>query len=53
MYIDPNTGGLLAQTLIIVFTAASGMILAFSGRIKLFFAKLRKSDEDMEDSSEE
>ncbi|MDH5605504.1 MAG: hypothetical protein OEY93_01340 [Anaerolineae bacterium] len=46
MYIDPNTGGILAQTLIIVFTAASGMILAFNGRIKMWIAKMRRSNDD-------
>ena len=43
MYIDPNTGGLLFQLLAVFFTAISGFILLFSGKIKMFFARLRRT----------
>ena len=44
MYIDPSTGGVLFQILAVAFTAISGIILVFSGRIKMFFAKMRRKD---------
>lgn len=43
MYIDPNTGGLLFQLLAVFFTAISGFVLVFSGRIKMFFARLKRT----------
>ena len=42
MYIDPNTGGILFQALAAVFAVASGALLLFSGRIRAFFARLRR-----------
>jgi hypothetical protein len=42
MYIDPNTGGLLFQLLAVLFATISGVILFFSGRIRMFFAKWRR-----------
>lgn len=45
MYIDPSTGGLLFQVLAIAFTAISGIVLLFSNKIKMFFTKLRRSNE--------
>jgi hypothetical protein len=57
MYIDPNTGGMLFQVLAVVFAALSGFVLFFSGKIRMFFAKLRRrlregSDEQGENFSE-
>ena len=53
MYIDPSTGGALFQILAVAFTAISGAILVFSGRIKMFFNKLRrKSDEETPEQEE-
>lgn len=43
MYIDPNTGGILAQTLIVLFGVISGTVLLFSGKIKMGIAKLRRN----------
>ena len=56
MYIDPNTGGMLFQVLAVVFAALSGFVLFFSGKIRMFFAKLRRrvregSEEQGEDIS--
>ena len=53
MYIDPSTGGLLFQILAVAFTAISGVILLFSNRIKMFFTKLRRKDEEQEETTEE
>ena len=47
MYIDPSTGGQLAQILAIAFASISGVVLLFAGRIKMWFAKMkRKMRED-------
>jgi hypothetical protein len=43
MYIDPNTGGILFQTLAILFGVISGVILLFSSKIKMGIAKLRRA----------
>ena len=56
MYIDPNTGGMLFQILAVAFAALSGLVLVFSSKIRMFFAKLRRktreaSDEQMDEVS--
>lgn len=50
-YIDPNTGGMLFQILAVAFGLISGFLLFFSGRIKLMWARFRRSarGEDEED----
>ena len=53
MYIDPSTGGLLFQVLAIAFTAISGIVLLFSNRIKMFFKRLRRSDDTAEETVED
>jgi hypothetical protein len=51
MYIDPNTGGILFQTLAVLFGVISGTILLFSSRIKMGIAKLRRTlRKDSEDT---
>jgi hypothetical protein len=42
MYIDPNTGGMVFQILAVLFGVFSAVILFFSGRIRIVFAKLRR-----------
>ena len=42
MYIDPNTGGMLFQILAVVLGIFSGIILLFSGKIRMAFAKMRR-----------
>jgi hypothetical protein len=42
MYIDPNTGGMLFQILVVLFGVFSAVILLFSGKIRIAFAKLRR-----------
>jgi hypothetical protein len=53
MYIDPNTGGMLFQVLAVLFALGSGIILIFSGRIRMMWARLMRrrrgqSDEPVE-----
>jgi hypothetical protein len=43
MYIDPNSGGMLFQLLLIFFGMFSGVVLIFSSKIKLGISKLRRS----------
>jgi uncharacterized membrane protein len=43
MYIDPNTGGMLFQALLVIFGILSGTVLIFSSRIKMGVAKLMRS----------
>jgi hypothetical protein len=43
MYIDPNTGGILFQTLLVLFGVFSGVVLLFSSKIKMGIAKLRRN----------
>jgi len=51
MYIDPNTGGILFQTLAVIFGVFSGVILLFSSKIKMGIAKLRRAlRKDTEDT---
>jgi len=40
MYIDPSTGGMLFQVLAVIFAALSGVILFFSGRIKMAYRRM-------------
>jgi hypothetical protein len=42
-YIDPNTGGLIFQALLVVFTAISGVVFFFSSRIKMAFNRMMRS----------
>lgn len=41
-YIDPSTGGLLAQILTVALAAFSGVLFFFSRQIKTGLAKLRR-----------
>lgn len=43
MYIDPNTGGQLFAALATFLALFSGTILVFSGKIRAFFARLRRN----------
>ncbi len=59
MYIDPSSGGMLFQALLVVFGVLSGTILLFSSRIKMGFARLMRTireksgdDESSENISE-
>jgi len=46
MYIDPNTGGMLFQVLAVLFGTISGMVLMFSGRIRMMLARFRRGRRD-------
>ncbi len=48
MYIDPNAGGMLFQILAVLFGLISGFVLFFSGRIRMIFARLRRSRREAE-----
>ena len=52
MYIDPNTGGMLFQILVIMFGMISGVVLIFSSRIKMGISKLRRSFREKRGKSE-
>ena len=55
MYIDPNTGGMLFQVLATSLALFSGLVLLFSGKIRAFMARFRRSmrEESSEDNQEE
>ena len=42
MYIDPNTGGILFQVLAVLFGVFSGVVLLFSSKIRMIFARLTR-----------
>lgn len=50
-YIDPNTGGMLFQILAVVFGAFSGIVLLFSGRIRQYIARLRRSKREKNETA--
>lgn len=41
-YIDPNTGGMLFQLLAVLFGLLSGVLVFFSARIRMAFARVRR-----------
>ena len=43
MYIDPNTGGMLFQVLATSLALFSGLILLFSGKIRAYVARFRRT----------
>lgn len=43
MYIDPNSGGLIFQVLLVMFGVLSGAVLVFSSKIKMGISRLRRS----------
>jgi len=42
-YIDPNTGGMLAQALIVVLGMATGAWFFFANHIKMFINRMKRS----------
>jgi hypothetical protein len=56
MYIDPNTGGMLFQALVVMFGVISGAILLFSRKIRMFVSRtlrfLREVKEGEKDISQ-
>jgi len=53
MYIDPNTGGMLFQILAVLFGVFSGLVLFFSSRIKMIFARFRRANREKVSEAEE
>ena len=43
MYIDPNSGGLIFQVLVVMFGVISGAVLLFSSKIKMGISKLQRT----------
>lgn len=41
-YIDPNTGGMIFQMLAVLVGLLSGVLLFFSGRIRMAIARLKR-----------
>lgn len=52
-YIDPNTGGMLFQILAVLFGVISGALLLFSGKIKGFYYRFRRSMQGSDDEASE
>ena len=54
MYIDPNTGGVIFQTLLAIFGSITGVLLIFSRQIRAFVARLRRGarKDETEDTTE-
>ena len=52
MYIDPNSGGMLFQVLLIFFGVISGSVLIFSSKIKMGFARLMRTFREKSDDNE-
>lgn len=52
MYIDPSSGGMLFQALAVVFALFSGVILAFSSKIRAGIAKFRRRKDETENQDE-
>lgn len=53
MYIDPSSGGMLFQILAIAFGTISGVVLMFSGKIKMTIAKWRRARQSEEQNDGE
>ncbi len=51
MYIDPNSGGMLFQVLIVLFSTLTGVLLVFSGRIRAYIGKFRRRMQKPDESS--
>jgi hypothetical protein len=51
MYIDPNSGGLIFGWLLGAFGLVSGLVLVFSGRIRSYFARLRRKSREGKDGN--
>jgi hypothetical protein len=43
MYIDPNSGGLIFQILVVMFGVISGAVLLFSSKIKMGISKIQRT----------
>jgi hypothetical protein len=52
MYIDPNSGGMLFQILLVMFGMISGAVLIFSSKIKMGISKIRRSIKEKRDQSD-
>ena len=53
MYIDPNTGGVLFGWLVGAFGLITGLLLIFSGKIRGYFAQLRRKTRNKDESEDQ
>ena len=53
MYIYPNTGGMLFQVLAALFAVASGILLIFSGQIRRYLARFRRTVRNNKDEEQD
>ncbi len=53
MYIDPNSGGMLFQVLAVMFGTISAIVLFFSGRIRMLWARLRRRSRERDEGDPE
>ena len=53
LYIDPNTGGIVAQMLIAILAGATGFLLIFSRKIREAFAKMRRGSKPQDEEKKE
>lgn len=53
MYIDPNSGGMLFQALAGALAAFTGFFLIFGGRIRAYFAQLRRKSRENNETNKE
>jgi hypothetical protein len=53
MYIDPNTGGILFGWLLGAFGLLTGLLLVFSGKIRGYFAQLRRKTRHKDESEDQ
>lgn len=44
-YIDPNTGGMIAQMLLVALAGLSGVFYFFKNRIVMFFNRLMRKED--------
>jgi hypothetical protein len=53
MYIDPNTGGVIFGWLLGAFGLVTGLLLVFSGKIRGYFARLRRKTSHKDETEDQ
>jgi hypothetical protein len=53
MYIDPNTGGVIFGWLLGAFGLVTGLLLIFSGKIRGYFARLRRKTRGKDETEDQ
>lgn len=52
-YIDPNTGGMIAQVLLVILASLSGVFYVFKNRLVMMWNRMRNSDDPVVDDMEQ